>query len=332
MTRRDKPISLGEFDIIAAYFRPLTGGRGGALDLLDDAGILTPPAGTQLVVTTDALVAGRHFLAGTAPEGLAHKALGMNLSDLAAMGAEPAAYTLAFVAPKPLSEAWLGAFTAGLADMQAEHDVFLLGGDTVSTAGPMTLSVTALGWVPAGKALRRSGARAGDDLYISGTVGDAALGLLIARDGRKLAGEAGDAFLKERYEQPRPRTRLGPRLIGVASACIDVSDGLAADVGHIAETSHLAAEVRIQDLPLSDAARVALDGDPRLLSTLVTGGDDYELAFTAPPGAADAVRTAARAAGVPVTRIGVMTEGDGVRAIGPGGAPLDLGTGGFRHF
>jgi thiamine-monophosphate kinase len=332
MSDNGKSDNLGEFDLIAAYFRPLTEGRPEALDLKDDAGLLTPPAGCQLVVTTDALVAGQHFLADGDPESLAVKALGVNLSDLAAMGATPAAYTLALAAPKPIPPGWLQTFAAGLRDMQAAHGIFLLGGDTVTTGGPLTLSVTALGWVDTGAALRRSGAQVGDDLYVSGTIGDAALGLLIARDGRTLAGGEGDAFLRGRYDRPRPRTTLGPRLVGVATACIDVSDGLAADVGHIAKTSGLGAEIGVQGLPLSDAARAALTADPGLLETLVTGGDDYELAFTAAPAAAAAVIDAARESGVPVTRIGAMTAEPDVRMLGPGGATLDLGPGGYRHF
>lgn len=332
MSNNDKTENLGEFDLIAAYFRPLTEGRPEALDLEDDAGLLTPPPGCQLVVTTDALVAGEHFLPDTAPESLAAKALGVNLSDLAAMGATPAAYTLALAAPKPIPPGWLQAFSAGLADTQATHGVFILGGDTVTTSGPLTLSVTALGWVEAGAALRRSGAQVGDDLYVSGTIGDAALGLLVARDGRTLAGDVGDAFLRARYDRPQPRTALGPRLVRIATSCIDVSDGLAADVGHIAETSGLGADISLRDLPLSDAARAALTDDPGLLQTLVTGGDDYELAFTAPPSAAGAITAVARESGIPVARIGTMTAEPDVRLLGPGGAALDLGQGGYRHF
>lgn len=332
MSDNDKMENLGEFDLIAAYFRPLTEGRPEALDLKDDAGLLTPPKGCQLVVTTDALVAGQHFLPDTAAESLAVKALGVNLSDLAAMGATPAAYTLALAAPKPIPPGWLESFAAGLGDMQATHGIFLLGGDTVTTSGPLTLSVTALGWVDAGAALRRSGAQVGDDLYVSGTIGDAALGLLVARDGRKLAGEDGDAFLRGRYDRPQPRTMLGPRLVRIATSCIDISDGLAADVGHIAKTSGLGAEINVRDLPLSDAARAALTDDPDLLQTIVTGGDDYELAFTAPPSAAGAIAAAARESDVPLARIGTMTATPDVRLLGPGGAPMDLGQGGYRHF
>lgn len=331
-------MALSEFDLIERYFRPLTQGRPEALNLLDDAAVITPPTGRQLVVTTDALVAGRHFLADGDPVGLAHKALGVNLSDLAAMGAEVYGYTLALAAPKPLSEDWLAGFSAGLSEVQSAHGIFLLGGDTVGTEGPLTLSVTAMGWVPLGGALTRGGARAGDAVYLSGTVGDAALGLLVAQDGRKLAGEKGDAFMKNRYERPRPRTALGPRLTGLATACIDVSDGLAADVGHIAEVSDLGAEIDVTRLPLSEAARAALDMEPALLSRIVTGGDDYELAFCVPDTAeaASDVEKLAVETGLPLTRIGTMTappeDRPRVRVRGAGGAPLDLQSGGFTHF
>ena len=331
-------MALSEFDLIARYFRPLTEGRAEAFNLLDDAAVITPPAGRQLVVTTDALVAGRHFLADGDPAGLAHKALGVNLSDLAAMGAEVYGYTLALAAPKPLSEDWLAGFAAGLGEVQAAHGIFLLGGDTVGTEGPLTLSVTAMGWVPQGGALTRGGARSGDAVYLSGTVGDAALGLLVAQDGRNLAGQAGDAFLKDRYERPQPRTSLGPRLVGLATACLDVSDGLAADVGHIAEVSNLGTEIDAANLPLSEAARAALEGDPALLSRIVTGGDDYELAFCLPDTveAAAEVKKLAAETGIELTRIGTMTAppetGPRVRVLGPSGAPLDLQSGGFTHF
>lgn len=333
MTDSDNQAALGEFDVIATYFRPLTQGRDEALGLTDDAGLLSPPKGSQLVVTTDALVAGRHFLSDMDPVSLGHKVLGVNLSDLAAMGATPLAYTLALAAPKPLSDDWLAAFTTGLGEAQAASKVFLLGGDTVGTTGPLMLSITALGWVADGRALCRSGAAPGDDLYVSGTIGDAALGLLIARDGADLTGNAAmNRFLKNRYERPQPRVSLGPALIGSAGSCVDISDGLVADVGHIAETSGLGAEIYAQDLPLSDAAEAALDRKPDLLKSILTGGDDYELAFTAPVSARDQITAAAKSSGVPVTRIGSMIEGSGIHVIGPGGAGLDLSIGGFRHF
>ena len=195
-----------------------------------------------------------------------------------------------------------------------------------------------MGWVPQGGALTRGGARAGDAVYLSGTVGDAALGLLVAQDGRNLAGQAGDAFLKDRYERPQPRTLLGPRLVGLATACLDVSDGLTADVGHIAEVSNLGAEIDASDLPLSDPARAALEADPALLSRIVTGGDDYELAFCLPDTveAAAEVKKLAAETGIELTRIGAMTappeSGPRVRVLGPGGVPLDLQSGGFTHF
>lgn len=331
MSDSNDPQALGEFGLIETYFRPLTLGRTEALRLLDDAGILTVAKGEQLVVTTDALVAGRHFLADGPAEDLGLKVLGVNLSDLAAMGAKPLAYTLALAAPKSITGVWLESFTDGLAAAQALHGIFLLGGDTVSTDGPLTLSITAMGTVPTGQGLLRSGARVGDDVYVSGTIGDAALGLLVARDGRKLADDRGNAFLRMRYDRPQPRCLLGPRLIGLATACADVSDGLAADAGHIAETSGVGIEIRVADLPLSSAALSALAADPTLLTTVVAGGDDYELVFTAPPEAAPEIRAAAIRTGIEVTRIGAVIEGSGVRVIDRNGADLELGAGGYRH-
>lgn len=333
MTDSDNQVALGEFDVIATYFRPLTQDRDEALGLTDDAGLLTPPTGSQLVVTTDALVAGRHFLADMDPASLGHKVLGVNLSDLAAMGATPQAYTLALAAPKPLSGEWLAAFTVGLGEAQAAGNVFLLGGDTVGTTGPLTLSITALGWVADGRALCRSGAAPGHDLYVSGTVGDAALGLLIARDDADLTGNAEmNRYLKDRFERPQPRVFLGPALVGCAHSCVDISDGLVADIGHIAETSGVGAQINAQDLPLSDAAQTALDQAPDLLEGILTGGDDYELAFTAPVSARNEITVAAKSSAVPVTRIGSMIERPGVHVIGPGGVSLDLSIDGFRHF
>ena len=325
-------MTISEFELIARYFRPLTLGRPEALSLLDDAGVLSVPAGSQLVVTTDALVEGRHFLAGTPAIDVAHQALGVNLSDLAAKGATPHSYTLDLVLPKGQEEAWIAAFVAGLADVQGRHGLFLLGGDTAATDGPLTLAVTAFGLVPEGRMLTRGGARAGDDLWVSGTVGDGALGLLVARDGRTVAGPAGDRFLAGRYRRPQPRTALGRRLIGLATACADVSDGLAADVGHIAEVSGLSARIDGAAVPLSAAARAALDADSALLETILTGGDDYELAFTAPPGAAEALAALSREAGLPLTRIGAMAVGSGVTVTAPGGGDLALKHRGFTHF
>ena len=331
MSNSNDPQALGEFGLIETYFRPLTLGRAEALRLLDDAGILTVAKGEQLVVTTDALVAGRHLLADGPAEDLGQKVLGVNLSDLAAMGAKPLAYTLALAAPKSITGVWLESFTDGLAAAQALHGIFLLGGDTVSTDGPLTLSITAMGTVPSGQALLRSGARVGDDVYVSGTIGDAALGLLVARDGRKLADDQGNAFLRGRYDRPRPRCLLGRKLIGLATACADVSDGLVADAGHIAETSGVGIEIKVADLPLSAAALAALAAYPTLITTVVSGGDDYELVFTAPPGAAREILNASARTDIDVTRIGSVVEGSGVRVIDRNGQDLEVGAGGYRH-
>jgi len=325
-------MTISEFDLIAKYFRPLARGRAEALNLLDDAGILTVPADMQLVVTTDALVEGRHFLASTHAIDLAHQATGVNLSDLAAMGAAPLSYTLDLVLPKTKDEAWIAGFAAGLAEVQAVHGFFLLGGDTAATEGPLTVAITAFGLVPAGAALTRGSAKAGDHIWVSGTIGDGALGLLVARDGRKLSDSQGDSFLAGRYRRPQPRLALGALLRGLATACADVSDGLVADVGHISEASGLAARIDASAVPLSGAVKAAVAGESGLLEQALTGGDDYELAFTAPPAAADRLQALSDDLGLPLTRIGVMAEGEGVVVLGPDGTAMALKQRGFTHF
>ncbi|MEK9671515.1 MAG: thiamine-phosphate kinase [Rhodospirillaceae bacterium] len=325
------PGRMTEFRMIKTYFMPLTGGRPEALGLRDDAAIITPPAGESLVVTTDALVSGRHFLNRTDPGDLAHKALAVNVSDLAAMGARPFGYTLALALPSTATDDWIARFAGSLGEMQKEYGLFLLGGDTVSMGdGPLTLSITAMGFVPEGRALRRGGANPGDDLYVSGTIGDGALGLLAARDGRDW-GEAGEN-LAGRYHRPEPRTALGQTLIGAASACLDVSDGLVADAGHIAEQSQVRVEIRADAVPLSPAGREVVTADKTLFETALTGGDDYELAFTAPRVNRNQVAAAAKAAATPVTRIGRILEGEGIAVIGRDGEPLAFAAPGFRHF
>ena len=324
---------LGEFDLIETYFRPLTLGRDEALALTDDAGILTPPDGKQLIVTTDALVAGQHFLTDMSPDDLAHKVLGVNLSDLAAMGAKAETYTLALAAPKPLSRDWLKGFTKGLAAAQTAHSVFLLGGDTVTTPGPLTLSVTAMGWVPFGQGLLRSGAALGDGVYVTGTIGDAALGLLVAKDGLDLTGDADlNQYLSDRYTRPQARTALGPKLIGIANACADVSDGLVADLGHIADASGVRIDFDAGTIPYSEAAAAALERAPDKLETVLTGGDDYELVFTAPEGAAEKIDAVAKNTDTSITRIGMVSSGAGVRITGPDGRAIQFSSGGYRHF
>lgn len=332
-------MGLGEFERIDRFFAPLSRGAEGAFGLTDDAALLPEaPDGAAWVVTVDALVAGVHFLAGDPPDLVARKSLRVNLSDIAAMGARPYGYTLVLALPRGLAgpEAWLEAFALGLRHDQDEYGIHLLGGDSVSTPGPITVSITAFGTVARDRPLRRSGARAGDDLWVSGSIGDSALGLAVLTGATGATGED-DAFLAGRYHLPQPRTTLGPGLVGLASAALDVSDGLVQDAGHIARRSGVAVAIDAGRVPLSPAARRRIDGRPDLrhdaLVDALTGGDDYELLFTAPPAARTSVIEAAAQAGVAVTQIGTIEAGAGVRVTGPDGRRLDgFERGGWSHF
>lgn len=301
-----------EFALIHRHFRPLAGQ--GGLDLSDDAALLTPPPGRELVLAADAMVAGVHFLPEDPPETIGRKLLRVNLSDLAAMGAEPLAYLMTVALPSGTADDWVAGFVAGLALDQAEFGLQVLGGDTVSTPGPLTLSLTILGTVAPGQALRRSGARPGDELWVSGTIGDGALGLRAAR------GEIADAdgYLAGRYRLPTPRLALGRALRGVATACMDVSDGLVQDLGHLCRASGCGAVMEAGRVPLSAAAGGAD------LSLLLTGGDDYELLFAAAPGAVPA--------GLAATRIGHFVAGEGVRVLDAAGRPMVFDRPGWSHF
>ncbi len=323
-----------EFDLIARYFAPLAAGRAGAVGLTDDAAFLELDPGRELVVTADALVAGVHFLADDPPDLVARKALRVNLSDLAAKGARPLAYFMTACLPAGLDEAWLAGFCGGLAADQAEFDVALMGGDTTSTPGPLTLSITALGQVPRGTALKRGAAQEGDSVIVSGTIGDGTLGLLALQGKLAALGAAERRHLIDRYRLPRPRAALGPLLAegGLAHAAIDVSDGLVADLGHVCAASGLGAEIETVRLPLSAAAAAALDADPELIRRVLGGGDDYEILFTAPPALLGAIAGLARRLDLPLTVIGRMTGGSGVRIVVPDGGDLVLDTPGFRHF
>jgi thiamine-monophosphate kinase len=327
-----KPPRAGEFELIARYFAPLAAAAPEALGLLDDAAVLTPRSGHALVVTTDAVVAGVHFLPDDPPDLIARKALRVNLSDLAAKGAVPRWYFLDAVFPADLTEDWIAAFARGLRQDQDEFGIHLIGGDTASTPGPLTLAITAMGEVAAGKMLRRSTARAGDDIYVSGTVGDAALGLLACQGKLAHLAEKDRTSLIARYRLPLPRVPLGPNLVGLASASLDVSDGVVADLGHICETSHLAATIEEASLPLSDAARAALDHAPELIDRILGGGDDYEILFTAAPQAGPTLADLAAKSGIPLTRIGRMAAGEGVQIRAQNGRLRRLTAGGWSHF
>lgn len=303
MARRGR---LGEFELIARYFAPLAKGFRGARGLKSDNAFLAPDPRYDLVVKTDTVVAGVHFLADEKPEIVAAKALRVCLSDLAAGGAVPFSYQLALSLGANWTERWVAGFARGLAADQRRYGLALSGGDTTSTPGPTTISITAFGHVAHNKGLGRDGAKEGDDLWVSGTIGDAALGLLAAR------GRIASAFLERRYRLPQPRTSLGPRLVGIARATADVSDGLLADAGHIADASHLAVHIAQEHVPLSTAARSVLAKKQLLWANVLGGGDDYELVMAVPPRKRAALHVAAEAAGVKVTQIGRFARGKGV--------------------
>jgi len=321
---------LGEFEFIETMLAPLAAGYAGALGLGDDAALIDVRPGHQLVITKDVLVAGVHFLAEDPPEDIAAKALRVNLSDLAAMGARPIGYLTALMLPDSIDREWLDRFVAGLAADQRRFGVHLVGGDTASTPGPLGLSVTAFGEVQAGRALTRAGARPGDRVLVSGTIGDGALGLAAAQGRLPGASDADRRFLIDRYRRPQPRIGLGQALVGVASAAIDVSDGLIADLGHICARSKVGARVGADHVPLSPAARAALDRDPALIETVLTGGDDYELCVAVP--AARRGSLPAPTGEVPLTDIGEIVAGAGVTAVDRDGRGLHFKSPGFRHF
>jgi thiamine-monophosphate kinase len=324
----------GEFGRIRRFFRPLSDGFPGALGLTNDAAVFGVPSDRELVVTTDGMVGEVHFLSTDPPGDIAAKLLRVNLSDLAAMGADPLAYTLVTALPKGLGDDWLAAFAAGLEADQRRYGIGLAGGDSVSTAGPMSFTVTAFGLVPRGQALPRSGGRPGDRVFVTGTIGDAALGLGVSF-GTLTAGSDGDrAFLLSRLRRPEPRLGVGAGLRGLASAGLDVSDGLIADLAHIAEESGCRAEVAAARVPVSGAARAVLAAGAATIETLITGGDDYELLFTAPVDRVPAIQTLARSTGVPIVEIGRLTEGETGRvvALDETGAPLPLEKRGWVHF
>lgn len=318
---------MGEFELIARFFeRPV---RRSPLGVGDDCALLQPRPGMQLAVSTDLLVEGRHFLSTVDPARLGHKALAVNLSDLAACGAEPLAFTLALSLPQ-VDERWLAAFARGMFALADAHGCELVGGDT--TRGPLAIDVTVFGEVPAGQALLRSGARPGDELWVSGTLGDARLALEAFRGTVSLPQAVLDAA-RTRLELPEPRVALGMALRGIASAAIDVSDGLLGDLRHVLERSGVGATVDAAVAPSLLAAAPVLGWPSERVSDFVlAGGDDYELAFAAPAQRRAAVEAAAAQAGVRVCRIGRVEAGPGLRVLGPDGRPLARDFASFDHF
>jgi thiamine-monophosphate kinase len=326
----------GEERLIARYFKPLAK-HPGALGLIDDAAVITPPAGCDLVLKTDGIVGGVHFFADDPPDTVARKALRVNLSDLAAKGAKPLGFLLTLALPKEIDDAWLAPFARGLGMDAQTFGCPLLGGDTDRTPGPITISIAVVGTVPRGKMVRRAGAAPGDRVMVTGTIGDAALGLLLRRD-RSAAARWGldrrqQDHLRARYLVPEPRTAIAEILGGHASAAMDVSDGLAGDLAKLCRASGVAADIEVARVPLSDAARAALAREPTLIEAILTGGDDYEVLACAPAAAVEALRRQAAAAGVAVTEIGAVTAGQWeARFLDPRGKPLVLAHPSFSHF
>jgi thiamine-monophosphate kinase len=323
---------MGEFELIERYFRAGAAGmqtprQDVVLGIGDDAALLRVPEAHELVAALDTLVEGRHFPAGAPPESIGHRALAVNLSDLAAMGADPAWFLLALTLPCA-EELFLDPFARGLFALARRHGVALVGGDT--TAGPLSMSVQALGTVPSGQALRRSGAREGDLLYVSGTPGDAAAGLALLQARGPEAADMHSRHLLQRFLFPEPRVELGLRLRGLATACIDVSDGLAADAGRLAAASGCGVAIDAGLVPLSEALR-AVRGADDALSCALRGGDDYELCFTVPPLRRPELESRLGNVKCQVTCIGNITGASGARIVRDG-VPVQADTRGYDHF
>lgn len=314
-----------EFDLIARHFTRAT--PGAVLGVGDDCALLAPTPGMQLAVTSDMLLEGRHFSPQDGPAGLGHKALAVNLSDLAAMGATPRWATLSIALPAA-DEGWLAAFARGFFRIAEQYGIELVGGDT--TRGPLTFSVTAIGEVPPGQALRRDGARPGDEVWVSGTLGSAALALAY-RQGRLFMEQIDAAKVLPALYLPTPRVELGVALRGVATSAIDISDGLLGDLGHILEHSKVGASLNFAALPTHPVAQNYLH-EAVARDCVLAGGDDYELCFTAPAGSTDAVLAAAATAAVAVARIGRITAEPGLTVLDADGAPLTIDHTGYDHF
>jgi thiamine-monophosphate kinase len=317
---------LSESKLIERFFLGLGARRADVLlGIGDDAALLRVPAGEDLVLTTDALIEGVHFLPGAPARSLGHRALAVNLSDIAAMGADPSWALLSLNLPAA-EESWLEAFAAGFGALARAHGVSLVGGNI--SRGPLSITVLQAGLLPSGQALRRDGARAGDTLYVSGQVGDAAAGLKLLRGERQAAPEVAD-YLRQRFEYPQPRVQLGSALRGLASACIDVSDGLYVDAQRLLRASGCGASIELERLPLSPALR-QLMGDAAWQQAL-DGGEDYELCFCAPPANATAIAAAAARTATAVTRIGSVEAGDAI-ALKLNNAVMQFSPLGFDHF
>lgn len=329
-------METAEDKLIARFFRPLAT-HPGALALSDDTALFEPPAGQDLVLTTDAVVAGVHVLPEEAPEVVARKALRVNLSDLAAKGAVPQVFLLSLALPRDCGEAWLEGFCRGLREDAEVYGCALIGGDTDRVPGPLTVTIFAIGALPRGSMVKRSGARAGDRVLVSGQIGDAALGLALHRDpllAERWALTAGErGHLLARYRLPQPRVALAATVRSNATAAIDVSDGFAGDLSKLLRVSGVSGEVALDRVPLSEAVRKALQADPALRETVFGGGEDYEIILTVPSEKVEAAVAAARQAGVALCEVGQVTDGLGEpRFVDARGRPVTFVRTGYSHF
>jgi thiamine-monophosphate kinase len=336
MAPRQPARDSDEDRLIARYFRPLAK-HPGALGLIDDAALVTPPAGSDIVLTTDGVISGVHFFPEDPADAIAKKVLRMNLSDLAAKGATPLGFLVALALPKEVGEAWLSAFAEGLGADSEYYGCPLLGGDTDSTPGPTSISVAAIGSVPHGTMIKRTGAKAGDHIVVTGTIGDAALGLKLRQNARTGAswGLADEqrAHLVERYLLPQPRNAIAEALRHHASAAMDVSDGLVGDLAKLCRASRVSADVEIARVPLSRPTMHALATEPALVETILTGGDDYEIIATVPTDHLASLREKAADAGVALADVGNIVVGEGeARFHDINGALMEFARSSFSHF
>jgi thiamine-monophosphate kinase len=321
----------GEDRLIARFFQPIAT-HPGALGLTDDAAFIKPPLDCDLVLKTDAIIGGVHFFTDDAARDVARKALRVNLSDLAAKGARPLGFLLSLALPKETGDDWLAGFAEGLRGDAVLYGCPLFGGDTDRTPGPVTVSIAMFGSVPEGTMVRRAGAKAGDRVFVSGTIGDAALGLALRKGAPWTLSDAQRQHLTSRYLLPQPRNALAEAVRTHASAAMDVSDGLAGDFAKLCRASKVAAEIEAERVPLSDAAKAVLAAEPAMLETALTGGDDFEIVCTVPSAKAASFRAAAQAAKVAVTEIGEIKAGDGACFVGAAGQALAFKRASFSHF
>jgi thiamine-monophosphate kinase len=330
MTNSSSENLRSEFELIAKLFAPLSRNAPGAYGLTDDAATIASSAGEELVVTADLLTEGVHFRADDPPDLIARKALRVNLSDLAAKGAKPLGYLLSLAFPHRLNTPWLESFAGGLEQDQSEFAVALFGGDTTATDGPLVISITAVGTLPVGTMIRRNGAKPGHLVFVSGSIGDAGAGLaVLRRQGRR---DANEDSLVHRYQLPMPRIALGQALRGMAHASVDVSDGLLADLGHIARASGARVLVDANRIPISAALGTKAGRSKEAIITAATAGDDYEIAFTAPATAKEAVSRIGHETNTPVSEIGRVVEGEGIVLLDSAGNEIAVSRKGYEHF